>query len=218
MVSYCSNNTKDFSSFYSNYIYDNTNSMKTHMKQIIFECINDYMQKSQAPPSEVILIKNGTTKLDLGSLIQAEVQEIKDILKSVCKASECIRLTYIVLDKNASQKFFIEKGNDISNPISGTLVNSEAVGKNFEFYLIAQQCNRGTVKPTYYRVAYTDSQLEEGVIQELIYSQCFNYMNWTGSIKVPGTLQYAKKLGAFVGQYINKENTFENLHRHLYYI
>ena len=43
-------------------------------------------------------------------------------------------------------------------------------------------------------------------------------MNWTGSIKVPGTLQYAKKLGAFVGQYINKENTFENLHRHLYYI
>lgn len=52
------------------------------------------------------------------------MQEIKDILKSVCKASESIRLTYIVLDKNASQKFFIERGNDISNPISGTLVNA----------------------------------------------------------------------------------------------
>jgi len=36
VISYCSNNTKDFSSFYSNYLYDNSSSMKTHMKQIIF--------------------------------------------------------------------------------------------------------------------------------------------------------------------------------------
>jgi aubergine len=61
------------------------------------------------------------------------------------------------------------------------------------------------VKPTYYRVAYSDSTLEGGVIEELLYSQCFNYMNWSGSIKVPSTLQYAKKLGAFVGQYLNRE-------------
>jgi aubergine-like protein len=108
------------------------------------------------------------------------------------------------LDKNTSQKFFSSKGRDVINPSSGTLVNSEAVGKNFEFYLIAQQCNRGTVKPTYYKVAYCDSTLEEGVIEELIYNQCFNYMNWTGSIKVPSMLQYAKKLGSFIGQYINR--------------
>jgi len=40
------------------------------------------------------------------------------------------------------------------------LINSEAVGKDHEFYLIAQQCNRGTVKPTYYRVVYSESTLE----------------------------------------------------------
>jgi aubergine-like protein len=60
--------------------------------------------------------------------------------------------------------------------------------------------------------------MEEGVIEELIYSQCFNYMNWTGSIKIPSMMQYAKKLGMFVGQYLNKENKFEELNNNLYYI
>jgi hypothetical protein len=67
-------------------------------------------------------------------------------------------------------------------------------------------------------VAYSDSCLEEGVIEELIYSQCFNYMNWTGSIKVPGVLQYAKKLGAFIGEHYNQETKFETLSKTLYYI
>lgn len=70
------------------------------------------------------------------------------------------RLTYILLDKNPSQKFFLPKGRDVTNPASGALINSEAVGKDHEFYLIAQQCNRGTVKPTYYRVVYSESTLE----------------------------------------------------------
>jgi aubergine-like protein len=70
--------------------------------------------------------------------------------------------------------------------------------------LVAQQSNRGTIKPTFYKTVYTDSKLEEGFFQELIYSQCFNYMNWSGSIKIPSVMQYAKKLGAFIGQYINK--------------
>jgi aubergine-like protein len=74
------------------------------------------------------------------------------------------------------------------------------------------------VKPTYYKVAYTDSAIEEGMIEELIYSQCFNYMNWTGSIKIPGMMQYAKKLGMFIGQYYNKETKFEQLSKNLYYI
>lgn len=59
--------------------------------------------------------------------------------------------------------------------------------------MVSQFANRGCTVPNHYKVIYTDSKMEEGVLQELIYSQCFNYVNWTGSIKVPGILQYAKK-------------------------
>lgn len=218
VISYCSNTGKDFSGFCSKYVMDSASSLKTYMKEIIFDCLNQYMLASNCPPSEVLIIKNGTVKLDLAASIQAEVAEVKEILRSVSKSSDPTRLTYMMLDKNCSQKFFLRRGDNILNPASGTLVNAEAVGRNYEFYLIAQQCNRGTVKPTYYRVAYSDSALEEGILQELLYSQCFNYMNWSGSIKVPSALQYAKKLGTFVAQYLNQETKMESLERNLYYI
>jgi len=87
------------------------------------------------------------------------VVEIKEILQSLAKKNEQIHLVYMLMDKDANQKFFVERGRDTINPSSGMLVNSEAVGKGFEFYLVAQQCNRGTVKPTFYKVLYSDTFL-----------------------------------------------------------
>ena len=218
IISYCANSSKDFSSFYSNYLFQSKDELKTNMRTIITNSVNEYIRNCNTPPSEVFIIKNGTTRFDLSLYIQAEITEVKEILKSCSKSYDPIRLTYIILDKNSTQKFFVDKGRDIVNPSSGTIINGEAVGRSFEFYLIAQQCNRGTVRPAYYKVAYTDSSIEEGVIEELIYSQCFNYMNWTGSIKVPGILQYAKKLGMFVGQYYNESEHCKDLDKNLYYI
>jgi aubergine-like protein len=50
------------------------------------------------------------------------------------------------------------------NPFYGTLINTDVVSNYYDFYLIAQNCNRGTAKPTYYKVIYNDSQMEEGVL------------------------------------------------------
>ena len=187
------------------------------MNRIVFNCFTEYYRCNGVPPSEIILVKNGSTKYDNSTLISAEIKEAKDVVKSIQK-SENTKLIYVVLDKDTNQKFFFEKGREFGNPQSGLLVNSEAVGKGFEFYLIAQQCNKGTVKPTFYKVIYNDSNIDEGLVEELIYSQCFNYMNWTGSIKVPSVMQYAKKLSMFAGQYLGEECVGENMLGNLYFI
>ncbi len=79
----------------------------------------------------------------------------------------------------------------------GTLVSSGVVGVDYDFFIVSQQSSKGCVVPNHYRVVYNTGSLEEGELQELIYSQCFNYANWSGSIKVPAILQYAKKCGKF---------------------
>ena len=52
-----------------------------------------------------------------------------------------------------------------------------------------------------------------------MYSQCFSYANWTGSIKIPAILQYAKKFSRFCSEVlgpINIEN--DELCQKPYYI
>jgi hypothetical protein len=36
------------------------------MKEILFNSINEYISKCNAPPGEILIVKNGTTKLDVG--------------------------------------------------------------------------------------------------------------------------------------------------------
>jgi len=62
---------------------------------------------------------------------------------------------------------------------------------------VSQGSNKGSTVPNHYKVVHSDSKIEEGLLHELIFSQCFNYVNWTGSIKIPGILQYAKKCAKF---------------------
>ena len=119
-------------------------------------------------------------------------------------------------DKHSKQKFF--PINSIKNPTFGTLVNEKVVTEKYDFYMISQQCNRGTVKPIHYRVLYNDSNTEEGVLQELLYIQSFNYMNWTGSIRVPSVLQYAEKLAKFAGDSIHEELESNQFNDHLYFL
>jgi len=80
---------------------------------------------------------------------------------------------------------------------AGTLVAQDIVSPFYDFYLMSQSSNRGTTVPNHYKVIYTNSAMQEGELQELIFSQCFNYVNWTGSIKVPSVLQYSKKGAKF---------------------
>ena len=106
-------------------------------------------------------------------------------------------LTLVLVNTKTSERFFASDQRGFSNPQAGTLISESIVSNNYDFYLVSQFSNRGCTVPNHYKVIYNDSQMEEGVLQEIIFSQCFNYVNWTGSIKIPGPLQYAKKLAKF---------------------
>lgn len=60
--------------------------------------------------------------------------------------------------------------------------------------------------------------MEEGILQELCFSQCFSYVNWTGSIKVPAILQYAKKCAKFNAEVMEKIVIPDGLNNKLYFV
>jgi|688.fasta_scaffold534086_1 hypothetical protein len=44
------------------------------MKEVIFDCLNMFINANNGFPQEVILLKNGTAKSDFGSNIDTEVK------------------------------------------------------------------------------------------------------------------------------------------------
>ena len=58
---------------------------------------------------------------------------------------------------------------------------------------------QGTCNMVKYKVAYDSSnqQVPHEAIKVLTYEQCYNYPNWTGSIRFPAVLQKANKLAKF---------------------
>lgn len=72
---------------------------------------------------------------------------------------------------------------------------------SYDFYLISQSVRDGTVAPTYYNVLHEGSPANTpSAMQLMTYRLCHLYYNWTGTIRLPAVVQYAKKLAFLYGQ------------------
>ena len=166
------------------------------MFSLMMKLIDAYVSRNKQPPEEVIAFANSC------STDQIKLYQEFFLLPASEKLAEIYglnppKVTFVLANTKTSERFFQIQGSNVRNVPAGTIVSENIVSKNYDFFMISQFANRGSTVPNHYKVIYSNSKIEEGVLQELIYSQCFNYVNWTGSIKVPGILQYAKKCARF---------------------
>lgn len=164
------------------------------MLVVATKCVQGYIDRNKSSPSKVIIFLNGSPG-DQISLFQEHFA--KPLLNHLAQGNSQIQLAVIMVNLRNSERFFSIQGSDIKNAYPGTLISSCVVSKNYDFFIVSQQSTRGSVVPNHYKVIFNTCKFEEGHLQELIFSQCFNYSNWTGSIKIPAILQYAKKCARF---------------------
>eukprot|EP00178_Gracilaria_changii_P017800 TRINITY_DN5074_c0_g1_i1.p1 TRINITY_DN5074_c0_g1~~TRINITY_DN5074_c0_g1_i1.p1 ORF type:complete len:151 (+),score=14.92 TRINITY_DN5074_c0_g1_i1:1852-2304(+) len=136
---------------------------------------------------------------------------------STIYADRAPRMTMVMVNVKTSERFFTD-GDEVKNVPAGTVISTDIVSKEYDFFVVSQNSNRGSIVPNHYKVIHSDSLIEEGILQELIFSQCFNYVNWTGSIKVPGILQYADKCAKFNSEVLENESLAEDLQNKLYFV
>jgi aubergine-like protein len=63
-----------------------------------------------------------------------------------------------------------------------------------EFHLASVSVREGTCTPVSFKVGFENKDSPIEAIAEITYNQTYCYYNWTGSVRVPATLQYANKL------------------------
>ncbi|XP_008687010.1 piwi-like protein 1 [Ursus americanus] len=172
---------------------------------------NEYM------PSRIIVYRDGVGDGQLKTLVNYEVPQFLDCLKSVGRGYNP-RLTVIVVKKRVNARFFAQSGGRLQNPLPGTVIDVEVTRPEwYDFFIVSQAVRSGSVSPTHYNVIYDSSGLKPDHIQRLTYKLCHIYYNWPGVIRVPAPCQYAHKLAFLVGQSIHREPNL-SLSNRLYYL
>uniref|UniRef100_A0AAX7T3L8 Piwi-like protein 1 n=1 Tax=Astatotilapia calliptera TaxID=8154 RepID=A0AAX7T3L8_ASTCA len=169
--------------------------------------IMDELKKTLSAALKEYLRFNGLGDGQLHSVVNYEVQQIMDSIKSMGQDYNP-KLSVVVVKKHISSRFFAHINGKVSNPPPGTIVDVEVTRPEwYDFYIVSQAVRSGSVSPTHYNVVYDTSGLKPDHMQRLTYKLCHMYYNWQGIIRVPAPCQYAHKLAFLVGQSIHKIST-----------
>ncbi|KFU89584.1 Piwi-like 1 [Chaetura pelagica] len=175
------------------------------LKACLQTSLREWFKWNNYLPSRIIVYRDGVGDGQLNTLVNYEVPQFLDCLKSV-GTDYNPKLTVIVVKKRMSSRFFAVSGGGLKNPPPGTVVDVEVTRPEwYDFFLVSQTVRNGCVAPTHYNVIYDSSKLKPDHLQRLTYKLCHMYYNWSGVIRVPAPCQYAHKLAFLVGQSIHRE-------------
>lgn len=111
------------------------------------------------------------------------------------------KLLYTFVDKRINTRFAEKCGDDYANPAPGTVVDTGLVehpaNGTFDFYMVPHKATIATALPVHYYVAKNTTTLTNHQVEEFTYHLCYNYFNFMGSIKVPGSVMYAHKIANY---------------------
>ncbi|KAM4577685.1 piwi-like protein 1 [Odontesthes bonariensis] len=191
--------------------------LKMAFRHCFAGALKDYLKFNNCLPSRIIVYRDGVGDGQLHSVVNYEVSQIMDSIRSMGQDYEP-KLSVVVVKKRINSRFFAMIGDKISNPPPGTVIDSEVTRPEwYDFYIVSQAVRCGSVSPTHYNVVYDTSGLKPDHMQRLTYKLCHLYYNWQGIIRVPAPCMYAHKLAFLVGQSIHRETNVQ-LDDYLFYL
>lgn len=187
------------------------------LKVCLQAALRTWYTNNQHMPMRIIVYRDGVGDGQLKTLVDYEVPQLFECLKTVGK-DYCPKLTVIVVKKRLNNRFFAHADGRLQNPPPGTVIDVEVTRPEwYDFFIVSQSVRNGTVSPTHYNVIYDNNGLKPDHMQRLTYKLCHMYFNWPGVIRVPAPCQYAHKLAFLVGQSIHREPNL-TLAEKLYYL
>ncbi|KAL4480518.1 hypothetical protein ABPG72_022273 [Tetrahymena utriculariae] len=211
---------KDFTQYYSEIDVrkDNDTALPT-LSNIIKKALEAFEKCNNILPEEIIIYRQGLGEGQIQQSLKYEINAIQNAFKSM-KSQYNPRFAFFQVNKKVGQKFYQQsqrQSEEIQNPGSGTIIASEVIQNNFEFFMAAQNCNSGVCTPTKYTCLYNSTNLKEDQFWQLTYFQTFNYYNWQGPVRIPAAMKYAEKLAKFISDTL-QDQANEDLATTLFYL
>ncbi len=175
-------------------------------------------------PTYIIFFRLGGNEKQTEKIYQEEVTILKDFFSEKNtffeKKEEIPKWSFISINKKPELKFFqITEGKNLSNPSSGTVIDTEVTNRNYyEFYLQPQYVNMGTATPVHYHCLYDSIGIPIEDMENISYNLTYYYWNWSGPIREPAPLKFADTCNTFIGKIKIGDNVNEKIKNTPYYI
>ncbi|CAL8081471.1 unnamed protein product [Orchesella dallaii] len=167
------------------------------------------IENDGALPDRIFLYRDGVGEGQINYVLDIEIPQIRLAIETLYKTScqEKARLSVIIVTKKINSRVLLERGRQLyDNVPPGTVVdNTFTLPERYDFFLVSQSVNQGTVSPTNYNVVCDDSGFRPEQMQKLSFKLCHNYYNWCGTVAVPAPCQYAHKLAYLTGIALNEK-------------
>ncbi|GAU99725.1 hypothetical protein RvY_10682-2 [Ramazzottius varieornatus] len=160
--------------------------------RLVKKAVEAFKKRNNVVPVNIFIYRDGISQGQLDYVREEELKGIKTVLGDFATDTKGTlpRLTYILVNKRDSSRFF-EAGN---NPCSGTVIDKVVTRPfRYDFFIVSQSVREGTVAPTYYDVISDQVKLQPDAMQQMTYMLCHMYFNWPGTIRAPAPCQYARK-------------------------
>ncbi|CAG9788648.1 unnamed protein product [Diatraea saccharalis] len=175
------------------------------LKSCLVDSLKHYLRTNGKLPDRIIIYRDGVGDGQLKLVKQYEIPQL-EVCFSLVGVTYKPTLTYVVVQKRINTRIFMKAGRGYENPHPGTVVDHDITRRDwYDFLIVSQKVNQGTVTPTHYVVVHDDSGMTPDQCQRLTYKMCHLYYNWPGTVRVPAPCQYAHKLAYLVGQNIHQQ-------------
>ncbi|XP_031518131.1 piwi-like protein 3 [Papio anubis] len=207
----------ELTKWYSQCVIQKTGEELVKELQTCLKAALDVWCKNESSmPHSIIVYRDGVGDGQLQALLDHEAKKMSTYLKTLSPNN--FTLAFIVVKKRINTRFFLKRGSDFQNPPPGTVIDIELTRNEwYDFFIVSQSVQDGTVTPTHYNVIYDTIGLSPNTVQRLTYCLCHMYYNLPGIIRVPAPCHYAHKLAYLVGQSIHQEPN-RSLSTRLFYL
>ena len=195
VVGFVASTNEHCTKFFSDIIIQRKNQeiVKQDLDKCLVNALHDFASKQRELPSKIIIYRDGVGEQMRDQIIAKEISQFKEAIQPLYnKAAELPKITLVVVNKRIHQRMFVKsRHGGIENPPPGSIIDSSLVENEtdnscFDFFLVPQQTTQGCVTPTHYFVSLNESKdISKAALENLTYSLCYTYSNWSGSIKVP---------------------------------
>ncbi|PNF25797.1 hypothetical protein B7P43_G11743 [Cryptotermes secundus] len=182
-------------------IYRTSEELTNKLSANFCGALRKYIEHNQGClPQRIVIYRDGVGEGQIPYVYEHEVGTLKMNLEQMY-GGKVYKMAFIIVTKRINTRLFCD-GN---NPPPGTVVDDViTLPERYDFFLVSQSVQQGTVSPTSYNVISDNLQLEPDKLQRLTYKLTHLYFNWSGTVRVPAPCQYAHKLAYLVGQAIHK--------------